>query len=157
MDYLLSLIIVLLYFTIMAGRNTVLTEAVKKRLLKAFEHDANVTQACRFAGLKSRTQFYDYCEKDKEFAEECRIAKEWALFEIQMPMMKQAKKNGFLALKILERRKRNQFALKVENENNENVNYQFGFGNKTIHDAKKANQKNLHEEDEKTTMDSLNS
>lgn len=133
-----------------------LTATAKKKIIQAFEHDANVTQACRFAGI-DRGTLYKHWDANPEFKEECRIAKDWAMFSIQMPMMKQAKKNGFLALKILERRKRNHFALKVENENNENISYQFGFGNKTMHDAKKANQKNRHEEDDKSIEDSLNS
>lgn len=140
LNALLSTKVVLLYFTAMPKSPTKLTEAAKKKIIMALEHDANVTQACRFAGIHRQT-LYDHWNLHPEFKQDCMIAKEWAMFSIQMPMMKQAKKNGFLALKILERRKRNLFALKMETENNENVNYNFGFGKKTIHDEKVANQK----------------
>lgn len=51
------------------GRPTVITPLIKERLRNAFSYGATDEEACFYAGI-SKTAFYNFLQKEPEFAEE---------------------------------------------------------------------------------------
>ena len=57
------------------GRPPKVNYRIMIKLVDAIQHNANITDACRYAGI-SRDTFYRYLNREEVFAEKMAIAKE---------------------------------------------------------------------------------
>lgn len=94
------------------GRPTVMTQDVLTRLQLAFETGASDREATLFAGIDEKT-LYNYQEKNPEYVQQKEQWKDKPLFIARQAVIKDIQNgNGDLALKYLERKKKDEFAPK---------------------------------------------
>ena len=86
------------------GRPTLISEDKVKKLEEAFRIDSTVEQACLFAEISERI-FYNRCKADPTFLQRMRAAQAYYHVLLKDSVAKQAitRKDGSLALKVLER------------------------------------------------------
>ena len=95
-----------------AGRPTVITPDTVRKLKTAFELDLTVEGACNYAGI-SKDTYYRHL-KEKEFSDEMRIAQMHLEIEAKKSVTRGVKEDGNLALKVLERRCKEQYSPRHE-------------------------------------------
>lgn len=99
------------------GRPTVFTEEVVRKLEEAFMMDATDTEACAFAGI-GRTAYYDELKRNEAFVNKMERAQQVPFMVAKKGLFNaMQKEDGHLILKWLERRQRDRYHTKVENEN----------------------------------------
>lgn len=97
------------------GRPTVFTPVVLRKLREAFLVDATDEQACLFAGISVRP-FYEYQAANPEFKQQKEQWKTQVRLHAKFRVAKDVKKDGALALKLLERREKDSYSTRVEQE-----------------------------------------
>lgn len=100
------------------GRPTVMTEEVVSKLEQAFSMGCSDLEACLFANI-SRQTLYDYQEKHPEFIDRKALLKQKMIFKARSVIADSLnKKDENTAKWYLERKCRDEFATKVENDVN---------------------------------------
>jgi predicted DNA-binding protein YlxM (UPF0122 family) len=101
---------------LVGGRPSAFTEEVVKKLEEGFCMDFTITEACAYAGI-SRQAYYDECERKPQFLDRMERAQQvpFALAKKGLFNAMQ-KEDGHLILKWLERRQRDRYHTKVEQE-----------------------------------------
>ena len=98
-----------------AGRPTKMTEEVIGKLESAFLLGCTDREACLFADIHPDT-LYAYCVKHPEFSDRKELLKEDPIFKARQSVIDNMKEDGNLALKYLERKKKDEFSVKQELE-----------------------------------------
>lgn len=96
-----------------AGRPSVITKEVLRKLEHAFAVGASDREACFYADV-STTAFYEYQERHPEFAERKNALKERPVLVARQSVVKSMESDGTLALKYLERKAKAEFGLRNE-------------------------------------------
>lgn len=96
------------------GRPTIMTDAIVGKLEYGFMKGLNVTECCHYADI-SRTAFYDYCEKNPEFADRIEELKSCPSAKAKLNVV-EAIENGDTDLSKwwLERKNKDEFSTKQE-------------------------------------------
>src|SRR4051794_24649952 len=98
------------------GRPTVITEAAILKLEEAFKIDATVLEACAYAGI-TKTPYYDRLKDDPEFADRMDRAQQFPFMMAKKTVYKAMQAgDARTALKWLDRRQRDRYHTKVEQE-----------------------------------------
>lgn len=97
------------------GRPTIVTEEIIHKLNEAFALGCSDLEACFYADI-SKSTLYNYQNKNSEFVERKEELKEKPVFEARKSVISAMKTDGALALKYLERKKKDEFSLKTESE-----------------------------------------
>jgi hypothetical protein len=97
------------------GRPTKMTPETVKKLEEAFLMGCSDLEACLFADISKQT-LYTYQEKHPEFSDRKKILKENPVMEARKSVLRDMKKDGNLALKYLERKRKAEFSVKQEYE-----------------------------------------
>ena len=96
------------------GRPTKMTELTVKKLEEAFAVGASDLEACFYADISKQT-LYSYQDRHPEFVDRKERLKERpVLLARQTVVTTMSKGDGDLALKYLERKRRNEFSLKMD-------------------------------------------
>ena len=101
------------------GRPTVVNDEVLLKLEEAFALGCTDLEACFYADIGTST-LYKYQEKNPEFAERKAALKEKPVLQARQSVISNMKEDGNLALKYLERKKKDEFSLKSEVDLNAN-------------------------------------
>jgi len=95
------------------GRPTVMTPETLGKLREAFLMDCSDEEACLFAKISPDT-LYEYQKKHPEYAEEKRLMKQNPFLVARRSVLNTMERDGELALKYLERKKKLEFSLRQE-------------------------------------------
>jgi hypothetical protein len=95
-----------------AGRPTVMTEVVLAKLEEAYAWDCTDEEACFFAGIDPAT-LYRHQEKYPEFCDRKKALKQRPVLKARRTVV-DALDDPHMALKYLERKKKDEFSPKVE-------------------------------------------
>lgn len=98
-------------------RPTVMTQEVIDKLEYAFSMGCSDIEACLHADISPAT-LYNHQEKHPEFLERKEALKSSPIFIARESVLKGLKSNPDLALKFLERRKKDEFSTKTEQDLN---------------------------------------
>lgn len=71
-------------------------------------------EACLYAGI-SKSTFYNYQIKNPAFVDRKELLKETTILQARQTIVKSLKLNPDMALKYLERKRKSEFSLRVEN------------------------------------------
>ena len=104
-----------------AGRPTKMTDKVVKKLEEAFLLGCSDLEACLFADISKQT-LYTYQDKNPEFVDRKEKLKENPVFIARKAVIKDMKDDGNLALKYLERKRKDEFSIKQEIDSTNEVN-----------------------------------
>jgi hypothetical protein len=96
------------------GRPTVITEEVLRKLDEAFAMGCTDLEACLYADI-SKTALYDYQLEHPEFAERKELLKENPILLARRSVVEALAEDPDLSLRFLERKKKDEFAQRVEN------------------------------------------
>lgn len=100
-----------------AGRPTVMTPEVVNKLEQAFSMGCSDLEACLFADISKQT-LYDYQAKNPEFADRKAMLKETLILKARSVIATSLNnKDENTAKWYLERKAKNEFSTKVEQEN----------------------------------------
>lgn len=97
------------------GRPTVMTPEVVKKLEEAFLLGCTDLEACLFADISKQT-LYNYQEAHPEFVDRKEKLKENPVFLARSSVVRSMQEDGDLALKYLERKKKDEFSVKTQQE-----------------------------------------
>lgn len=97
------------------GRPTVMTPEVVKKLEEAFALGCTDLEACLYADISKQT-LYDYQKLNPSFVDRKEQLKENPILQARTSVINGLRDNPELALKFLERKKRDEFSLKTEQE-----------------------------------------
>ena len=98
------------------GRHTVMTSDVVNKLEQAFSIGCSDLEACLHAGISKQT-LYDYQAKYPEFADRKAMLKERLVLKARTVIAKALDKEDENTAKwYLERKRKDEFSAKVENE-----------------------------------------
>lgn len=103
------------------GRPTIMTPVVVAKLEQAFAFGCTDVEACLFAGI-SKDCLYDYQTKHPEFVHRKEELKESPVLLARQSVIKHMEEDGDLAMKFLERRRKDEFSPKTEIENSGSIN-----------------------------------
>lgn len=95
------------------GRPSVMTPENIGKLEEAFALGCTDLEACFYADI-SKDALYDYQNKHPEFTERKEQLKERPIFLARQSVIKDMQEDGDLALKFLERKKRDEFSTKQD-------------------------------------------
>jgi len=95
------------------GRPTKMTEAVVEKLQQAFAFGCTDLEACLFADI-SKDCLYNYQKKYPKFVERKQLLKENPVLQARKSVVNDLEHNPDLALKYLERKKKDEFSLRHE-------------------------------------------
>lgn len=95
------------------GRPTVMTPANIQKLEEAFLLGCSDLEACLYANI-SKTALYRYQEEHPEFTERKELLKETPVFKARKSVVDSVSSDPDLALKFLERKKKDEFSTKSE-------------------------------------------
>lgn len=96
-----------------AGRPTVFSDEVLQKLEDAFKLGCSDVEACLNADI-STSSLYNYQNANPKFLERKQVLKETPVFIARESVIRDMKEDGALALKYLERKKKDEFSLKSE-------------------------------------------
>lgn len=103
------------------GRPTVMTEDIIAKLEEGFLRGYSDREACLYSDIATST-LYEYCKANPEFAERKELLKESLKIRAKDNVAEElAKKNLSLSQWYLERRAKDEFSPKVENEHSGTV------------------------------------
>jgi hypothetical protein len=97
------------------GRPTVFTPAVVDKLEQAFAIDATVEEACSYADI-SRDAFYDHLKRNPAFSDRIEALRQRPVLAARQTVVKAVSTDSDMAMRYLERKKRNEFSTKQELE-----------------------------------------
>ncbi len=95
------------------GRPTVMTDEVLRKLKEAFAFGCTDEEACYYAEI-GKTALYDYQNEHPEFTEQKEALKQRPILLARQEVINGLKGNPELALKFLERKKKDEFSLRKE-------------------------------------------
>lgn len=95
------------------GRPSVITPEVIRKLEEAFSRGCSDLEACLHADIW-KTALYDYQRDHPEFAERKEKLKETTIMLARQTVVRSLKDNVDIALKYLERKKRDEFSTRSE-------------------------------------------
>lgn len=95
------------------GRPSVMKPDVVRKLEHALVYDVSVEAACLMAGI-SRQTYYDFLKRCPKFADRIADLREAVYARIQMNVMTEAEVNPEFGMRVLERRRRTQWATRQE-------------------------------------------
>ena len=96
-----------------AGRPTIVDEAVLHKLEEAFSLGCTDLEACFYANI-SKSTLYNYQNANPEFVERKEELKENPILLARTSVVKGLQDNPELALKFLERKKKDEFSTRTE-------------------------------------------
>ena len=96
----------------MTGRPSVITELTLQKLEEVFALGGSDKEACFYADISPST-LYNYQTENPDFLERKELLKENPILLARRTVVNELVKNPYLALKYLERRKRDEFSLRV--------------------------------------------
>lgn len=91
------------------ARPTIMTEGVVKKLEEAFLLGCSDVEACLYADISKQT-LYDYQARFPEFVDRKEELKANPIFIARKTVVKEIAEKGELALKFLERKKKDEFS-----------------------------------------------
>ena len=94
-------------------------------------------EACFYADIPMRT-FYDYQKDKPEFSHRKKLLKQSPIFKARKSVVEGLENDSNLALKYLERKKKDEFSLKQEHEHSSNPDKPLEW-KITYHEADKGN------------------
>lgn len=97
-----------------------MTPETIKKLEEAFGMDCSIGEACFFADI-SQVTYHDRINKNPELSNRFNALRERPVLLARQSVIKNMQKNGELALKYLERKKKNEFTPKTEVDHSWNV------------------------------------
>ena len=97
------------------ARPTVMTPGVIEKLEYAFSLGCSDNEACLHANIAPAT-LYKYQDENPKFTERKHLLKDSPIFLARQSVLKGIKSDPDLALKFLERRKKDEFSTKTEND-----------------------------------------
>lgn len=97
------------------SRPTIMTTEVIEKLEEAFALGCTDLEATLYAGIAPAT-LYNHQEKDKKFLERKTQLKETPILKARATVIRSLESNPELAMKFLERRKKDEFSLRREND-----------------------------------------
>lgn len=97
-----------------------MTYEVLEKLEEAFKYGSTDEEACAYADIAEST-LYKYQEKNPEFTERKAQLKELPIFTARKSVVDRLSKNPELALKYLERKKKDEFSLRTESQVDVNI------------------------------------
>ena len=95
------------------GRPPVITPEVVAKLIEAFRLDLTVEEACLQAGI-SKDTYYRKAKADEGFSDEMERARQYATLVARQTVISEIKTDGALALKYLERKRKDEFSPRAE-------------------------------------------
>ncbi len=95
------------------GRPSVITPSVVAKLTEAFKLDVTVDEACTYAKI-SRDTYYRRVKDDEGFSDEMERARMYATMVARQTVLREIEKDGGLALKYLERKRKEEFSPRAE-------------------------------------------
>lgn len=95
------------------GRPTIMTPDVVNKLEEAFLLGCTDLEACLFADISKQT-LYNYQEAHPEFIDRKEKLKENPILLARRSVIKDMQEDGDLALKYLERKKKDEFSMKQD-------------------------------------------
>ena len=117
------------------ARPTKRSEELVNKLEYAFSLGCSVTEACLYADI-SRETYYKWCKVDESLSDRMEELRENPILIARESVIKGIKTDPDLALKFLERRKKDEFSTKTENEHKV-ILPQPIFGGKSIEEPKR--------------------
>lgn len=96
-------------------RPTVMTPEVVAKLEEAFAWGCTDIEACLWADIAEKT-LYLYQEKHPEFIQRKEALKETPVLDSRMTVSRAVKRDPDMAMKYLERKKKNEFSTRAEND-----------------------------------------
>ena len=97
------------------GRKSVMTPETIEKLEQAFLYGATDKEACLVADI-SPAALYQYQEKNPKFTERKAMLKEMPVYQAREAVIKSFRRDPNLALKYLERKKKDEFSLRTETD-----------------------------------------
>lgn len=97
------------------ARPTKRSEELVSKLEYAFALGCSVTEACLYAGI-SRETYYKWCKEDLTLSDRMEELKETPILIARDTVIKGIRNDPDLALKFLERRKKDEFSTKQEHD-----------------------------------------
>lgn len=97
------------------ARPTIMTQDVIDKLVEAFKYGASDIEACAYANIAPAT-LYKYQDRNPEFAEYKARLKELPIFTARKSVVDHLGKDPDLALKYLDRKKKDEFSTKSETD-----------------------------------------
>lgn len=97
------------------GRKSVMTPETIQKLEEAFLYGATDKEACLVADI-SPAALYQYQDKHPEFTERKALLKEKPVYQAREAVIKSFRKDPNLALKYLERKRKDEFSLRTETD-----------------------------------------
>lgn len=95
------------------ARPTKMTPELVGKLEYAFALGCSTTEACLYADI-DRSTYYDWCKQDKTLSDRMEELKETPVLIARDTVIKGIRRDPDLALKFLERRKKDEFSTKSE-------------------------------------------
>jgi len=95
------------------GRPTVITPLVREKLLQAFAWGCGIKEAALFSGIAPRTVDYLF-EKEPDFRDMCFELQDSPVFQARATLVTALAKSPYYALKYLERKRPEEFSLRVK-------------------------------------------
>jgi len=102
------------------GRPTAITPPVIAKLTEAFKLDVTVEEACLYAGI-SKDTYYRKCKADQGFTDEMQNVRSFASMLARKSVIREMENDGALALKYLERKKKEEFSPRIEQKIEGNI------------------------------------
>lgn len=90
-------------------------EEIIKRLEEIFREDWTTQEACTYAGI-STTTYYDWLEKDHEFARRMEAAKQYPFLQARKGLMKNIEREDIKAIDIFLKKRDPRYKDKAEVE-----------------------------------------
>ena len=95
------------------ARPTVMTQVVLRKLEEAFINGCSDEEACILAEIGTST-LSDYCKKNESFRRKKELLKNTPTLTARMEVVKALRGNPELALKYLERKKKDEFSPRTD-------------------------------------------
>ena len=121
-----------------AGRPTIMTDLTLKKLNEAFAFSYTNKKACYYTEISKQT-LYNYQKDHPEFVDQKEALKQRPILLARQEVIKGLEGNPELALKFLERKKKDEFSLRSEFTGKDGEDIKFVVTRKS--DEDKENQK----------------
>jgi len=135
------------------GRPSEMTEEKVKKLEEAFALDASVGEACFYADI-SKTTYYNWLEKAPELVNRFEALRERPVLLARQSVIDSMKENPDIALKYLERKRRKEFATRVEEALEGGVDITMGTLKQAAQELREENKKQPNETEQRTSQNS---
>lgn len=96
-----------------SGRPSVMTPEIIAKLEQAFSFDATNAEACMYAGI-SEVTLWRYLNGNEEFCNKVKLLRSKPVLAARESVIRSMKNDGALALKYLERKRKDEFSTRVE-------------------------------------------